>query len=52
MQAGTCVLDEQHLGLPELPSIALTLRYQQAERSVAVERLSRIVLQAIKQHLE
>lgn len=52
LQAGTCVLDEQHLGLPELPSIALTLRYQQAERSVAVERLSRIVLQAIKQQLE
>lgn len=52
LQAGTRVLDEQQIGLPALPSIALTLRYQQAERSVAVERLSRIVLQAITLQLE
>lgn len=52
LQAGTCVLDEQQIGLPVLPSIALTLRYQQTERSVAVERLSRIVLQAVKLQLE
>ncbi len=52
LQAGNCVLDEQQIGLPALPSIALTLRYQQAERSVAIERLSRIVLQAVRLQLE
>lgn len=52
LQTGTCVLDEQQIGLPALPSIALTLRYQQTERSAAVERLSRIVVQAVKLQLE
>lgn len=52
LQTGTCVLDEQQHGLPQLPCIALTLRYQQAERSAVIERLSRIVLQAVRLQLE
>ena len=51
LQAGTRVLDEQLLGLPALPCIALTLRYQQAERSALVERLSGIVARAIRMEL-
>lgn len=51
IQAGTQVLDEQVLGLPALPGIALTLRYQQAEQSALVARLAGIVSRAIQMEL-
>lgn len=47
LQPGTRIVDERAVGLPTLPSIALSLCYQQAERSPVVERLAGIVAQAI-----
>lgn len=52
LQPGTRLLDAQPLGLPALPSITLSLRYRQAERSAAVQRLAAIVMQAVKVELE
>lgn len=47
LQPGTRIVDERAMGLPTLPSITLSLCYQQAERSPVVERLAGIVAQAI-----
>lgn len=51
LQPGTRVVDEQAAGLPPLPCIALSLCYQQAERSALVTRLAGIVAQAIRVEL-
>nr|WP_255263646.1 LysR substrate-binding domain-containing protein [Pseudomonas aegrilactucae] len=51
LQPGTRIVDERAVGLPTLPSIALSLCYQQAERSPVVERLAGIVAQAIGMEL-
>ncbi|MGI4839948.1 MAG: LysR substrate-binding domain-containing protein [Janthinobacterium lividum] len=51
LQPGTRLLDEQALGLPTLPSITLSLRHGQGQSSALVERLAKIVGDAIRLHL-
>lgn len=51
LPAGTRLLDEQALGLPTLPSITLSLRHAQGPGSALVERLAKIVGDAIRMRL-